>query len=290
MNDISKGIYTEINIDSKSYPLLLKQIPDPPKILYCRGDIMLLQNESVSIVGSRNATDYGLWVTKRLSKTLAQNGVTIISGMAMGIDSFAHKACLDAGGKTIAVLGNGTDICYPKSNEKLYRQILKSGLIISDYKDGTMPQKYSFPLRNRIISGLSKITVVVEAGLKSGSLITAERAAEQGRSVYAIPGNLNRNTSFGCNKLISDGANIMISFDDVLRELGMSVKISDDEYKNLSGSEKEIIFCLREHGEMTVDSLYEKTGLAPSLLTGMVTVLEMKGHVQTAYGKIFIEK
>lgn len=280
----------EIDMNSKEYPALLRVIPDPPKTLYCRGNLNLLHSMSVAIVGSRRATDYGRWAAQQLAHRMAHNDVTVISGMAQGIDSYAHKAALDAGGNTIAVLANGTDICYPKSNTSLYRSILEKGLVISEYKDGEMPKKYSFPLRNRIISGLSNSTVIVEAGLKSGSLITADRAVDQGRPVYAIPGNLNRNTSFGCNKLISEGASIMISLDDVLRDMGINIKCNESEYDDISEIEKKIISKLRGHGELTIDDLCRKTNMTPAVVTGLVTVLEMKGHVQTAYGKIFIEK
>ena len=287
-NEIKRSC--EINIGSDLYPALLKLIPDPPKVLYARGNIDLLKTESVSVVGSRNSTDYGKWGTEKLVEHLVKNDITIISGMAKGIDSYAHKATLDNGGNTIAVLANGTDICYPKSNDRLYQRILDNGLIISESKDGEMPQKYSFPLRNRIISGLSKITVIVEAGLKSGSLITAERAVEQGRIVYAVPGNLNRNTSFGCNKLIADGANIMVTFDDVLKDLGKRIKSEERDYEGLSGTEINIITILDSEGEMTIDGLSEKMKISAPRMTGLITVLEMKGHVQSAYGKIFIEK
>lgn len=279
----------KIDIESEEYPELLRQIPDPPRSLYCRGNPDLLKTKAVSIVGSRKATDYGKWSAAKLSRHMVQNDVTVVSGMAMGIDSYAHRAALDEGGNTIAVLGNGVDICYPRSNAELYNEILKKGLVISESKDGEMPKRYSFPLRNRIISGIGQVTVIVEAGLKSGSLITAERAVDQGRPVYAVPGNINRNTSFGCNKLISEGAYIMISFDDALREMGIDLKCTEKEYKDISQVEKKIIGKLRGHGEMTVDDLCEKTGLAPSQITGLVTVLEIKGYVQTAYGKIFIE-
>ncbi len=280
----------KIDIESTEYPSRLKEIPDPPKTLYLRGNLDLLKSKAVSIVGSRRSTDYGKWSARKLAERMVQNNVTVISGMALGIDSYAHRAALDEGGDTIAILGNGVDICYPKSNSGLYKDILKKGLIVSEMEDGEMPRKYSFPLRNRIISGLGQVTVIVEAGLKSGSLITADRAGDQGRTVFAVPGNINRNTSFGCNKLIADGANIMISFDDVLREMGMEFSCREHEYKDVSQLEKRIIGKLRSHGEMTVDDLCEKAGLSVSQITGLVTVLEIKGHVQTAYGKIFIEK
>lgn len=279
----------ELNIESDLYPDLLKQIPDPPQTLYCRGDISLLKSNAVSIVGSRRSTDYGKWSSEKLAEHVARNKVTVVSGMAMGIDSFSHRAALDAGGNTIAVLGNGTDICYPKSNAKLYRDILDRGLIISEAPDGQMPKRHSFPMRNRIISGLSQVTVIVEAGLNSGSLITAERAIDQGRTVYAVPGNINRNMSFGCNKLISEGAYIMVSFDDVLREMKLAIKGSEEMCEDVSELEKSIIRILRNYGEMTIDSITEKTEFTVSQVTGLITVLEIKGYVQTAYGKIFIE-
>ena len=279
-----------IDSDSESFPVSLEMISDPPRHIYCRGDICLLNTRAVAIVGSRKCTDYGRWVAHTLAEQIAANGITVVSGMAEGIDSSAHEGALKAGGNTIAVLANGADICYPRSNSNLYAQIIRRGLIVSEYTDGTKAERYTFPQRNRIISGLCEVTVVVEAGLKSGSLITADFAANQGRDVFAVPGNMNRNNSFGCNKLISDGANILVSMDDILAHMGVDIKCTEQNYDQLSELERKVTSTIRSHSEITVDALSEIMNKPVSLMLGIITVLEMKGFVKTASGKIFIEK
>ena len=203
-----KGIEIKtIKITDEKYPKLLKEIYDPPKCLYTIGNIEIFNNLSIAIVGCRDATDYGRKATKYFAYNLAKENVTIISGLAKGIDSFAHIGTLQAKGKTIAVVGNGLDIIYPKENEQLAKEIIKNGgAIISEYPIGTQPKKEHFPARNRIISGLSTGVIVVEAKEKSGALITADFAVEQGRNVYAVPGNINSLNSVGTNNLIKDGA------------------------------------------------------------------------------------
>lgn len=280
-----------INVKSKEYPNILKDIPNPPDDVYCRGDKNLLNSKAIAIVGSRNSTDYGRWVAFNLGKKAAYHGVTVVSGMAEGIDSHAHKGCLEGEGKTVAVLASGTDICYPRSNRNLYKEILEKGLILSEYKDGEEPKKYTFPQRNRIISGLSTVTVIVEAGIKSGALITAEYADEQSRQVYAVPGNIDRKASFGCNKLIEDGAGILVTMDDVFRHMKCYKSSGTDirKHKDLSETESKIVNHICENGETTIDNLANYFNCPASKMTGIVTVLEMKGYVQTAFGKIFIE-
>lgn len=258
--------------------------------MYCRGNLSLFNTRAVAIVGSRKCTDYGRWVAETLARQMALNDVTVVSGMAEGIDSSAHKGALAAGGNTIAVFGNGADICYPIINRELYTRIKHQGLIVSEYADGTKPERYTFPQRNRIISGLCEVTVVVEAGLKSGSLITAELAITQGRDVFAVPGNINRNSSFGCNKLIADGANILVTMDDVMAYMGIEIKCVEQNYDQLSDLERKIIGNIRSHSEITIDMLAERMAVPASRMLGIVTVLEMKGFVKTASGKIFIEK
>ena len=211
--------------------------------------------------------------------------------MAYGIDSFAHKGAVENGGKTIAVLGCGIDICYPDSNQALRENILKEGLLLSEYEPGTPPMPFRFPLRNRIISGLSIGTIIAEAGLASGSLITAERAAEQGRNIYALPGNINSMYSFGTNKLIKDGATPLIVFDDIIDELGITRKTPSKALETKLGKdEREIFEYVLQSGETTTDSICRSTGRQPSDVNAMVTILEMKGLLQTALGKIFIAK
>lgn len=210
----------KISIENPKYPLLLKQIYDPPKILYVKGNIDILNNPCISIVGCRDASKYGQEVAKYFAYNLTKEGFTIVSGLARGIDSFAHIGTLEAKGQTIAVLGCGLDIIYPKQNEKLADEILNfGGAIISEYPIGTKPYKMNFPARNRIISGLSKGVIVVEAKEKGGSLITADYAMEQGRELFAVPGNINLPNSVGTNNLIKDGASLACNYYDVLQFL-----------------------------------------------------------------------
>ena len=209
-----------LSIKNPQYPLLLKQIYDPPKILYVLGNIDILNNLSIAIVGCRDASKYGKICAKYFAYNLASKGINIVSGLAKGIDSFSHIGAIDAKGKTIAVIGSGLDVIYPKENEILAKQILKNGgTIISEYPLGTKPNKNNFPARNRIISGLSRGVIIVEAKEKSGSLITANFALEQGREVFAVPGNINSINSIGTNNLIKDGAIPVCNYSDVLQFL-----------------------------------------------------------------------
>lgn len=210
-----------ITYHDPAYPQALKYTEDPPAVLYCRGK--LLPDElCVAIVGSRRATWYGLDMSKRLSSELAKHGVTVVSGMARGVDSKAHCGALEAGGRTIAVLGCGVDIVYPKENRSLMEEICRKGAVISEFLPGTEPIPFNFPARNRIISGLSQGVVIVEASEKSGSLITADYALEQGRDVFAVPGNINSMNSSGTNRLIREGARIITCAGDILDELNIS--------------------------------------------------------------------
>ena len=204
-------------MENEKYPILLKQIYDPPKCLYVMGNIEILNNQSIAIVGCREATEYGKKAATYFSYNLAKQNVTIVSGLARGIDSYSHIGTLKANGKTIAVIGSGLDIIYPKENEQLAKKIVEQGgAIISEYPLGTRPQKEYFPARNRIISGISQATLVIEAKEKSGSLITADFAMEQGKDVYSVPGNINSKNSVGTNNLIKDGAIPVSKFSDIL--------------------------------------------------------------------------
>ena len=206
-----------ITIDNENYPILLKQIYDPPKVLYVKGNVDILNNPSIAIVGCRDNTEYGKKAATYFSYNLAKQNINIISGLAKGIDSFAHIGALQAEGKTIAVVGNGLDTVYPKENEDLAKRIInQGGAIISEYPIGTKPEKEHFPARNRIISGLSKGIIVVEAKEKSGSLITVDFAIEQGKDVFAVPGNINSLNSVGTNKLIKDGAIPVSNYKEIL--------------------------------------------------------------------------
>ena len=278
-------------IDKRSaeYPKRLRDIPDPPDKLYCQGDISLLQSRTVAVVGSRKYTLYGKNVTLMIGKRLAENDVTTVSGLALGVDAFSHEGALDAGGRVIGVLGSGIDMMTPYSNRKLMKRGLDSGgLVVSEYPQGTPPHRSRFPARNRIISGLSEAVIIVEADLNSGSLITAKHAAEQGRCVYAVPGNINSQSSIGCNLLIRDGAVPLIIIDDVIRDLGMETKNSKTEKQDLETDEQKIFESAARRGGATLDEISADSGLNVSLVSSLVTVMEIKGIVQSYAGRIYV--
>ncbi|QRN86330.1 DNA-protecting protein DprA [Clostridia bacterium] len=219
VEEIKKMLRKEIYVltyRDKRYPIGLKNIDDPPALLYARGNIALLNQKTFGIVGSRRCTTYGRCVANRFARALANQGETIVSGLAYGIDAAAHQAALTVGGETIAVLGNGIYHEYPKENAELQQCIGEKGLLLSEYPLYHTPKAYQFPERNRIISGISDRILVVEATVKSGSLITAQFALEQGKDVYAVPGDINRSTSAGCNRLIRDGAFVALSLEEIL--------------------------------------------------------------------------
>ena len=277
-----------ITMDDHRYPVLLSLIPNPPRQLYYSGDPGVLALPKIAIVGSRNSTEYGRWAAYTIAKRLSEHGVCVVSGMAEGIDSWAHKGALAGGTPTIAVFGSGLDFCFPPSNRGLKREIERKGLILSEYEDGIPPAKFTFPARNRIISGISCATVVAEAGFSSGSLITAEFAADQGREVYAVPGNINRKNSVGCNKLIMDGARPIVFIDDILANLGIETDLIASFSEILSADEQRVITALRMNGELSVDRLAVEAGLSIGVLTSVVTLLEIKGAVRTGGGKVFM--
>ena len=280
-----------ISIDSEKYPGLLRFIKNPPQLLYYLGDLSLCETLCLGIVGARRGTPYGRWAAQQLAQKAAEHEVTVVSGMAAGVDSAAHKGALEVGGKTIAVLGSGINVCYPKSNRDLMQKIKKDGLILSEYPPGSPPLAFQFPMRNRIISGLSRAVVVAEAGLSSGSLITAECAAEQGREVFAVPANINSIYSIGTNKLIQDGATPIVVLDDIITGLGIARKCKKtDAFEALGEDEKQLIQGISSQGEVTVDQLCRGTGKSAAEIGAILTILEMKGWVQTSMGKIYIAK
>ncbi|MDR0570032.1 MAG: DNA-processing protein DprA [Clostridiales Family XIII bacterium] len=283
--------YQHVDIDDIRYPELLRRIPNAPARLYYRGDVSLLMTSAVAVVGARKATEYGVNVSYNLAKSLAEHGLTVVSGMAEGIDAWAHKGALAADGKTVAVLGCGVDICYPKAHLRLMDDISRYGLIVSELEPGMHATRFTFPMRNRIISGLCLATVVVEAGIKSGSLITAERAAEQGRHVYAVPGNINKASSLGCNRLIQDGAMAIATLDDVAMDLGATNDtVAEIRSAQLGIDEKKVYEALVYNGEMTADELCSVTGIKAQYINGLITVLEMKGLAGTSMGRVFVPR
>lgn len=280
------GIKT-LDIADSRYPEILKLINDPPAQLYYSGNIELLSNRCISIVGSRKATVYGLETAQKMAGKIGEAGFTVVSGMADGIDTAAHRGAFNTAGGTVAVLGCGIDMEKSERRSRTLERISSKGLVISEYPNGYPASKYTFPRRNRIISGLSAATVVVEAGFNSGSLITAELAAEQGRCVYAVPGNITSGASLGTNKLIKDGAVPVVSINDILIDAGV---YNNEETEKLGKDEKLIYEILLKNGEMRLEQLCDMAGRRKSLVSSIVTILEIKGLVFTSYGKIFIAK
>lgn len=274
------------------YPETLKNIPDPPPVLYVKGNEDILNEMGISVVGSRYCTYYGRQMSQEFSARLSEMGFTIISGMARGIDSQAHRGAISINGKTIAVLGSGLDVIYPKENRTLYEEITKKGAVISEFPLGTQPFKQNFPQRNRIISGLGIGVLVVEAGVKSGSLITASLALEQGKEVFAIPGNINNKTSKGTNKLIKDGAKIVTTLDDILEEYEMrndlKEKIEDQRVKNLS---KKLIKVLNyvNNEPTNINMIANASGIRMHELIPMMNSLVLTGYIKELPGKFFVK-
>lgn len=272
------------------YPAALLKIKNPPQCLYCIGDVSLMKQKCLAVVGSRKCSEYGRQTAMKIGKTAAENEVVIVSGMAKGIDSFGHLGALRNGGKTIAVLGGGVNVCYPASNRKLYEEICERGLVISETEPDIKPMPYMFPLRNRIISGLSAGIAVVEAGTSSGSLITAEIAAEQGRDVFAVPGNINSPYSLGTNKLLTDGATPIATVDDIFTGIGVSPRAAAEQLENLGDDEALIYSFVKNKGETTIDELCVKLGKDAFFVNGIVGVMEIKGLLSFNLGKIFVAK
>ena len=279
-----KDIKTITYLDD-NYPNSLNHIYNKPYVLHYKGEFKEEDQLSIAIVGARKATSYGKWVCEKFTKELVDFGVTIVSGLALGIDAIAHKTTLANCGRTLAVLGNGLDIKYPKNNEKLYDEIIKNGAIISEFPIGTQPLAYNFPHRNRIISGLSMAVVVIEAKEKSGSLITAHHGMEQGKDVFAVPGNINSIYSTGTNKLIKDGAFPLLDIDDLLEEVSeMKHRVLKDKVKNinslsLSDTEIKIVNAIKD-GPIHSDMIVHKTGLDISTVISVLTILELKGIIK----------
>lgn len=272
------------------YPALLKEIRDYPKELYYIGDPKLLEEKCVSIVGSRKTNQYGRSTAYSFGKALGQRGITVVSGMAVGIDTCAHEGALQEKGNTAAVLACGLDLCYPPRNRELKGKIESAGIVLSEYPPGTAAQRYYFPQRNRIISGLSPLTVVVQAGNRSGALITAELAADQGRDVGAVPGNIDSEYNLGSNKLLREGAFALTGVQDLLEASGVSVLSEPEAERMLSDEEKQLYFLLCSHGEMSLDQLAFYLKKPVNEGGSLAIVMEMKGIVFSAMGKVFIAK
>jgi len=271
-----------------SYPVLLAPIPDPPLVLWMRGDPSAFDQPSVAIVGSRAATPYGLEAASRLAGDLAAAGALVVSGLARGVDSAAHRGALAAGGRTAAVLGSGVDVVYPPEHGGLCEAVAADGVVLSEWPPGTEPLPFHFPARNRIISGLSLAVVVVEAAEKSGSLITAGCALEQGRAVMAVPGNILSGRHRGCHALIRDGAAVVESAEDILAELRSSSLRPAVREGTTPAPSDPLLACMHPGESYDVESLARETGLtAPQLLSRLLG-LELQGVVRRVDGGRFV--
>lgn len=279
-----------LTILSDKYPYNLKRLAQPPFVLYYVGDVNLLNTNLVAMVGTRNPSTYGKIVTERFAKSLAENGITIVSGLATGIDKISHEGALSVDGKTIAVLGNGFDHIFPSMNVNLAREIAKKGLIITEYFLNVKPTRYTFPARNRIIAALSDVIVITEAGKKSGSLYTMEFGAEVGVETYCVPGNITNELSYATNDLIKKGLVACLTTpDDILSLFGIkpSTKKKISKQVQLSLEENEICQLLK-NGEKTFEFLQEKTGFATQNLNISLTSLEISGIIKKLAGNTFV--
>jgi len=272
------------------YPQVLQEIPDAPVVIYMRGSYQPDDRFGIAVVGSRTYSPYGEAVTQKISGELAASGFTVISGMARGIDTFAHRSALASGGRTIAVLGSGIDVCYPSGNKGLMEKIVVSGCVMSEFPPGTPPNRENFPRRNRLISGLSMGVLVVEAAEGSGSLITASIALEQNREVFAVPGNITAKNSAGTNLLIRQGAKIVLRTGDIIEELAPVLKgfIRNETIRNveLSSDEQKICTCLSGEPKH-IDDLVREIGLPVHRILDILLSLELKGVIRQSDGKRF---
>lgn len=272
------------------YPERLLEIDSPPPVLYLRGRLVPQDRWAVAVVGTRRPTPYGVSVARELATALAASGVTVVSGMARGIDGVAHRAALEAGGRTLAVLGSGLDQVYPPEHRRLAEEIAESGAVLSDYPLGTRPEPKNFPPRNRLISGLSLAVVVVEAGEGSGALITADFAAEQGREVFAVPGSIHSPASRGTNRLIEAGARPMLEPEQVLEALNLDALARQEQVEErLPEDETERRLLLAMSADpVHVDELTVRTGLPVDQVSATLALLELKGRVRQVGGMHYV--
>ena len=288
--------YKIVTLTDSNYPRLLREIPDPPPFLYVYGQLEGSSGK-LAVVGSRNATQYGIATTKDLCENLASLDLTIVSGMARGIDSAAHEGALTAKGKTVAVLGSGLEQVYPPENLKLFHRIAQNGAVVSEFTLLTKPEAHNFPIRNRIISGMSLGTVVVEATKKSGSLITARLAAEQNREVFAVPGSIQSFKSTGTHTLIKQGAKLVEHAQDIIEELPLFLQDHghpentpthhlNEKLTGLNAEEARVYEALEPY-PIHIDELVRKISVEPGKLSSILLILELKGLVQQSPGKFF---
>ncbi|MFH1486628.1 MAG: DNA-processing protein DprA [Chloroflexota bacterium] len=273
-----------------SYPARLKEVYDLPPVLYRRGTFTTEDEWAVAVVGTRRPTFYGRQVAEQLASDLARSSVTVISGLALGIDSIAHKSALDSGGRTIAVMGCGLDTVYPSEHLKLAQAIMEDGCLISEYPLGTLPRAENFPRRNRLMSGISLGVLVVEAGERSGALITANFALEQNREVFAVPGSVLSPISRGTNRLIQDGAKLALGIQDILEELNLTTVAHQLEMKEaVPANDLELLVLGQLSSEPThIDELRRKSSLPIATVSSTLAIMELKGMVRQVGGMNYV--
>jgi DNA processing protein len=276
--------------DDPQYPRSLRNIAQPPPVLFVHGTLLPADEWAVAVVGTRHASVYGRDVARELAAGLAANGVTVVSGLARGVDIAAHRAALEAGGRTIAVLGSGVDNIYPAEHQATAEAIIKSGAVVSDYALGTPPDGPNFPPRNRIISGLSKGVVIVEAAEVSGALITADFAAEQGRDVFAVPGNIFQRQAAGTNRLIQQGAKLVTGVADILEELNLAMVSEQKTARAVlpaDATEERLLACLSAE-PVHIDEIGNQVGMPISQVSGALALMELKGIVRQVGGMQYV--
>ncbi|HOV42539.1 MAG TPA: DNA-processing protein DprA [Syntrophothermus lipocalidus] len=287
----SKG-YSIRTIFDKTYPEALRSLYDPPAVLYGWGKVETLDQQAIAVVGARKPSPYGRQIARSMATDLARAGFWIVSGMARGIDTEAHLGALEAGGRTVAVLGSGIDVVYPRENKGLYSRIAETGVVVSEFPPGTPPEPKNFPIRNRIISGLSKGVLVVEARVKSGALITADWALDQGRDVFAVPGPITSRLSQGTNNLIKQGAKLVTTVEDILEEYQLVLKDTETGALPLGdldrSSEFDMVLDLLGTEPVHLDQLVRLSGLTPGQLSGMLFELQIRGIIEVLPGNYFI--
>ena len=279
----------EIPAFDSRFPERLREIPESPGCIYLKGRLPDPVEMTVGIIGARDGTEYGKMVARTLAKELSEYGISIISGMAYGIDTAAHEGALLGGGKTYAVLGCGVDICYPAINIKLYSKIQEEGGIISEYPEGSPPLPHHFVARNRLIAGLSDILIVVEAKERSGTFITVDRALEQGKQVFVVPGRITDPLSRGCNKLLMEGASLCLSKEDILSCFSIEAGKDNEKKPNLKGEEKRIYNALDLEGKH-IDALYKELEIPLQSLYSVLVKLEIEGYCESFSSSYYRKK
>ena len=279
----------EIPAFDSRFPERLREIPESPGCIYLKGRLPDPVEMTVGIIGARDGTEYGKMVARTLAKELSEYGISIISGMAYGIDTAAHEGALLGGGKTYAVLGCGVDICYPAINRKLYSKIQEEGGIISEYPEGSPPLPHHFVARNRLIAGLSDILIVVEAKERSGTFITVDRALEQGKQVFVVPGRITDPLSRGCNRLLMEGASLCLSKEDILSCFSIEAGKDNEKKPNLKGEEKRTYNALDLEGKH-IDALYKELGIPLQSLYSILVKMEIEGYCESFSSSYYRKK